>query len=199
MKAMRYEEDFNGMANETLVRTIAGAQVTTEATLTELSNMTIEELTSIKGIGKATAKKLLAAFELGRRLLDETTTRTLCETSIDIYQHLRPMMEKRDVELAYLVVMGNNFNVLKTVKLSEGGLTETAIDVRMIMRHVVSCNGTIIALAHNHPSGSLHPSRNDDVLTKQISEACKVMRVFFMDHIIIGDCNYYSYHDKGRL
>lgn len=199
MKAMRYEEEFNGMANETLVRTIAGAQVATEATLAELSNMTIEELTSIKGIGKATAKKLLAAFELGRRLLNETTTRTRCETSIDIYQHLRPIMEKRDVELAYLVVMDNHFNVLKTVKLSEGGLTETAIDVRVIMRHVVSCNGTVIALAHNHPSGNITPSKNDDMLTKQISEACRVMRVFLMDHIIIGDCNFYSYYDKGRL
>lgn len=196
---MRYEEEFNGMANETLVRTIAGAQVVTEATLAELSNMTIEELTSIKGIGKATAKKLLAAFELGRRLLNETTTRTRCETSIDIYQHLRPIMEKRDVELAYLVVMDNHFNVLKTVKLSEGGLTETAIDVRVIMRHVVSCNGTVIALAHNHPSGNITPSKNDDMLTKQISEACRVMRVFLMDHIIIGDCNFYSYYDKGRL
>ena len=196
---MRYEEEFNGMANETLVRTIAGAQVATEATLAELSNMTIEELTSIKGIGKATAKKLLAAFELGRRLLNETTTRTRCETSIDIYQHLRPIMEKRDVELAYLVVMDNHFNVLKTVKLSEGGLTETAIDVRVIMRHVVSCNGTVIALAHNHPSGNITPSKNDDMLTKQISEACRVMRVFLMDHIIIGDCNFYSYYDKGRL
>lgn len=199
MKAMRYEEEFNGMANETLVRTIAGAQVVTEATLAELSNMTIEELTSIKGIGKATAKKLLAAFELGRRLLNETTTRTRCETSIDIYQHLRPIMEKRDVELAYLVVMDNHFNVLKTVKLSEGGLTETAIDVRVIMRHVVSCNGTVIALAHNHPSGNITPSKNDDTLTKQINEACRVMRVFLMDHIIIGDCKYYSYWDKGRL
>ena len=196
---MRYEEEFNGMANETLVRTIAGAQVATEATLAELSNMTIEELTSIKGIGKATAKKLLAAFELGRRLLNETTTRTRCETSIDIYQHLRPIMEKRDVELAYLVVMDNNFNVLKTVKLSEGGLTETAIDVRVIMRHVVSCNGTVIALAHNHPSGNITPSKNDDMLTKKISEACRVMRVFLMDHIIIGDCKYYSYWDKGWL
>lgn len=196
---MRYEEEFNGMANETLVRTIAGAQVATEATLAELSNMTIEELTSIKGIGKATAKKLLAAFELGRRLLAEKECKKYCECSLDIYQHLRPIMEKRDVELAYLIVMDNHFRILKTVKLSEGGLTETAIDVRMIMRHVVSCNGTVIALAHNHPSGNTTPSKNDDVLTKQISEACRVMRVFLMDHIIIGNCNYYSYYDKGRL
>lgn len=196
---MRYEEEFNGMANESLVRTITGAQVTTEATLAELSNMTIEELTSIKGVGIKTAKKLLAAFELGRRLLAEKSEKKQCETSIDIYQYLRPMMEKRDVELAYLVVMNHNFRILKTVKLSEGGLTETTIDVRMIMRHVVSCNGTVIAIAHNHPSGSPQPSRNDDILTQNVSKACGVMRVFFMDHIIIGGCNFYSYHDKGRL
>lgn len=196
---MRQEEDFNGMANETLVRTITGAQVATEATLAELSNMTIEELTSIKGIGKATAKKLLAAFELGRRLLAEKECKKYCGCSLDIYQHLRPMMEKRDVELAYLVVMGHNFRILKTVKLSEGGLTETAVDVRVIMRHVVSCNGTVIALAHNHPSGSLQPSKNDDILTQNVNKACGVMRVHLMDHIIIGGGNYYSYYDKGRL
>lgn len=196
---MRYEEEFNGMANEALVRTITGAQVNTEATLAELSNMTIEELTSIKGVGAKAAKKLLAAFELGRRLLAEKSEKKQCETSLDIYQHLRPMMEKRDVEYAYLIVMNQNFNVLKTVKLSEGGLTETAVDIRMIMRHVVSCNGSVIALAHNHPSGNLQPSRNDDFLTRKVDEACEIMRIFFVDHVIIGDGGYYSYRDKGNL
>ena len=190
--------NFNGMANEELVRTIAGTPVHTDNTLRELSNMSIEQLTSIKGVGEKTAKKLLAAFELGRRLLAETMSRTAIYSTEDLYNHLRPMMQGIDNEVAYLVVMNQQQRVLKTVELSKGGLTETAVDVRIALKHALLCNGTVIALAHNHPSGDPKPSRNDDTLTKQFSEACKVMRIFFMDHIIIGD-DYYSYHDHGRL
>ena len=190
--------NFNGMANEELVRTIAGTPVHTDNSLRELSNMSIEQLTSIKGVGEKTACKILAAFELGRRLLAETMSRTAIYTSEDLYNHLRPMMQGRDEETAYLVVMNQQQKVLKTVELSKGGLTETAVDVRIALKHALLCNGTIIALAHNHPSGNPKPSRNDDTLTKQFSEACKVMRIFFMDHIIIGD-DYYSYHDHDRL
>ena len=68
-----------------------------------------------------------------------------------------------------------------------------------LMRHIVINKGTIIAIAHNHPCGSPSPSKNDDLLTTQISKACDIMRIFFMDHIIIGDNAYYSYHDKGRV
>lgn len=190
--------NFNGMANEELVRTIAGTPVHTDNSLRELSNMSIEQLTSIKGVGEKTACKILAAFELGRRLLAETMSRTAIYTSEDLYNHLRPMMQGRDEETAYLVVMNQQQNVLKTVELSKGGLTETAVDVRIALKHALLCNGTVIALAHNHPSGNPKPSRNDDTLTKQFREACKIMRIFFMDHIIIGD-DYYSYHDQGWL
>lgn len=190
--------DFNGMANEELVRTIAGTPVHTDNSLRELSNMTFEQLTSIKGVGEKTAKKLLAAFELGRRLLAETMSRTAIYTSEDLYNHLRPMMQGRYEETAYLVVMNQQKKVLKTIEISKGGLTETAVDVRIALKHALICNGTVIALAHNHPSGNPKPSRNDDTLTRQFQEACKVMRIFFMDHIIIGD-NYYSYNDNGRL
>ena len=108
-------------------------------------------------------------------------------------------MEFRNTECAYLVIMNQNFKEIKTIKISDGGVTETAVDVREIMRHVVINKGTIIAIAHNHPCGSPSPSKNDDLLTTQISKACEIMRIFFMDHIIIGDNAYYSYHDKGRV
>lgn len=191
--------NFNGMANEELVRTIAGTPVHTDNTLRELSNMSIEQLTSIKGVGEKTAKKLLAAFELGRRLLAETTQRTNISSSNDLYNHLRPMMQGREIEVAYLVVMNQQQKVLKTIELSKGGLTETAIDVRVAIKHALLCNGTIIAIAHNHPSGNPSPSGNDNQLTKQFAVACKMMRIFFMDHIIIGDNRYFSYNDEGRL
>lgn len=196
---MKLEENYNGMANEQLVRTITGTDVSVNNSLRELSNMSVKELTSIKGIGEKTAKKLLAAFELGRRLLAESPERKRLDLSIDIYNHLRPLMEQQNVESAYLVCMNNNFEELKTVKLSEGGYTETVLDVRVIMKHAVLNNATIIAIAHYHPSGSPLQSKQDDKLTFDIKKACEMMRIYFMDHVILANNRFYSYHDTGRL
>lgn len=193
-------EEFNYMCNEDIIRTITGTKVDSlEPTLTDLSNMSVEELTQIKGIGKATAKKLLAAFELGRRMLSEHVCRINLSSSIDVYNYLHPTMSHLDHEEARLLIMNNNFCLLKDIRLSIGGLTETSMDVRQIMKQVVLNNGAVIALAHNHPSNNPTPSKNDDHLTFNISKACDVMRIFLSDHIIIADDGYYSYKDKGRL
>lgn len=197
--------EFNYMCNEDLVRTISGTKENileseeVNNSLTKMANMTEEELCSIKGVGKATAKKILAAFELGRRLLSEKTERKDLGSSIALYQHLKPLMSHLDRETAYLVIMNQNFKEIKTVKLSEGGLTETAIDVRVIMRNIVTCNGTIFAIAHNHPSNNATPSKNDKLITAQIAKAAEVMRLFFMDHVIISNEGFYSFHDHGVL
>lgn len=196
---MKYEEEFSGMVNETLIRTITGTDVHTDNSLRELSNMTIEQLASIKGVGEKTAKKILAAFELGRRLLQERTKGAKLDTSLALYQHLRPMMEQREVETAYLVVMNQAFKEIKTVKISEGGLTETAVDVRLILKHALLANGTVVAIAHYHPSGNPTPSKLDDNLTFSVEKACHAMRLFFMDHIILANGTFYSYHDRGRI
>lgn len=195
-------EEFNiMMCNEDIVRTITGTHVefNKDYTLTQLANMSVEELMKFKGIGKATAKKLLATFELGRRLLTEETYRNDLGSSLDLYNYLRPRMSHLESECAYLVVMNQNFKELKTVKISDGGVTNCYMDVRAIIRHTIGCNGTVIAVAHNHPSNSVTPSKNDDLVTKKIADACNMMDIYFMDHIIIGDRNFYSYHDKGRL
>lgn len=193
--------EFEGMANEGLIRTICGTDVTEvkDMSLRTLFNMSDTELTSIKGVGKKTAEKIKAAFELGLRLVEERTYRNSLDSSLALYNRLLPLMSNREVEHSYLIIMNQNFKELKIVELSKGGITETCMDVREIIRHTCINRGTIIAIAHNHPSGEPTPSRNDDELTKQIADACKVCRIFFMDHIIIGDGNFYSYHDKGML
>lgn len=193
--------EFEGMANESLIRTICGTDVTEvkDMSLRTLFNMSDTELTSIKGVGKKTAEKIKAAFELGLRLVEERTYRNSLDNSLSLYNRLLPLMVNREVEHSYLIIMNQNFKELKVVELSKGGITETAIDVREIIRHTCINRGTIIAIAHNHPSGDPRPSRNDNELTKQITDACKVCRIFFMDHVIIGDGNFYSYHDKGIL
>lgn len=168
--------------------------------LTALGKMSMYEMQVVQGIGDCKALAILAALELGKRkAMEKQGYRPDLGSSIAIYNFLHPMMADLQVEEAHLLLMNQNFKLLKHVKLSVGGITDTSVDVRRIMREAVMCNATIVALAHNHPSGSLYPSKDDDRLTTQIHKACEVMRLFFMDHVIITDGAFYSYHDKGKL
>lgn len=89
--------------------------------------------------------------------------------------------------------------VLGWTVISKGGITETPADVRMIMQSALLCNATCIMLCHNHPSGNLNPSRDDDKLTEKIRKACEIMRIYLMDHLIISENGYYSYRERGRI
>lgn len=168
--------------------------------LSTLGHMSIEELTSFKGIGEAKAITILAACELGkRRQFEGALQRTSFESANDIYEYLLPKVRDNDVEEAYVIYLNNALKLIKTVCLSHGGLTETAVDVRRVMREAVLCNATALVLAHNHPSGNLRPSSNDDRITGQVKDACKIMRLHFNDHVIVTENGYYSYREEGKL
>ena len=168
--------------------------------LNTLGKMTIRQLMDYKGIGEAKAITILAACELGKRRQMETPEeRPDMGTATRIYNHMRPMMQDLDVEEFWVLLLNQHYRLIKKVRISHGGITETAVDIRIIMREAVLCNATIIALAHNHPSGSLNPSREDDMLTNNVKKASSTMNIHFMDHIIITDNNYYSYRESGRL
>lgn len=142
----------------------------------------------------------LAALELGkRRAVEKLGSKPDMGSSLAIYNYMLPQMADLKVEQAHAVFMNQNFRLIKSVKLSEGGITETSVDIRILMREAVLSGATIMAFVHNHPSGNTQPSKADDVLTQQIAKACQVMRLFFMDHVIVTDGAFYSYHDKGRL
>lgn len=141
-----------------------------------------------------------AAIELGkRRAVEKLGSKPDMGSSLAIYNYMLPQMADLKVEQAHVILMNQNFRLIKSVKLSEGGITETSVDIRILMREAVLSGATIMAFVHNHPSGNTQPSKADDVLTQQIAKACQVMRIFFMDHVIVTDGAFYSYHDKGRL
>ena len=168
--------------------------------LNTLGKRSINELQKYKGMGPAKAITLLAACELGkRRALDKIGTRPEIACSQAIYDLMLPRMQDLNVEEAWILMMNQNFKLSKAERVSHGGYTETAVDIRFIMRETVLNNATVLALCHNHPSNSSQPSQNDDMLTRQIQKACNIMRIFFMDHVIVTDGKYYSYHDKGKL
>ncbi len=167
--------------------------------LNTLGKMSLHELMQYNGIGEAKAITILAACELGkRRQREQPEQRPELSTATRMYNYLHPRMQDLDVEEAWVLLMNQNFKLIKSLRLSHGGITETAVDVRLIIKEAVLCNATILALAHNHPSGSIRPSREDDRLTQSVKQACDVMRIHFADHIIVADGCYYSYHEQGK-
>lgn len=168
--------------------------------LATLSKMSLGQLMDYKGIGEAKAISILAACELGKRREGaEMPERKKFGTAMDIYNHLWARMRDLDVEESYVILMNQAYREIKTMRLSHGGITETAVDVRLVMKEALLNNATVIAIAHNHPSGNARPSRDDDMLTRKIGEACQTMRIHFLDHVIITDGNYYSYREQGKL
>ena len=167
--------------------------------LNTLGKKTIHDLMAYKGIGEAKAITILAACELGKRRQAETPEeRPDLGSATKIYRHMHHLMQDLDVEEFWVLLLNQHYRLIKKVRISHGGITETAVDVRIIIREAVLSNATILAVCHNHPSGSLSPSRADDDLTKTIQKACEIMRIHFMDHVIVTDGQYYSYHELGR-
>lgn len=165
-----------------------------------LAKATCRELTDVNGIGIMTACRIMAAIELGRR-------RQVCAamqkkdlgSATAIYEHMRPLMADLDVEEAWIILMNQNYKLIKSQRISHGGITETAVDIRIVIREAILANATILALCHNHPSNNPSPSSDDDRLTQRVKKACETMRIYFLDHLIICDGQYYSYAERGRL
>ena len=168
--------------------------------LNTLGKLTIRQLMDYKGIGEAKAITILAACELGkRRQQEKPEERPDLSTATRIYNHMHPLLQDCDVEEFWVLLMNQNYRLIRKMCISHGGITEVAVDIRIIMREAVLANATILAVCHNHPSGNLRPSEMDNQLTSSLQKACQVMRIHLQDHVIITDGAYYSYHEKGRI
>lgn len=168
--------------------------------LNTLGKARFEEFEDIEGVGTQTACKIMAAVELGKRRQAATAElRPDMSTATRIYNYMLPKMQDLNHEEFWVLLMNQNYKLLKAERISIGGITETSADIRIIMREAVLNNATILAAVHNHPSGSLTPSRADDTLTTAIKNACSVMRIHFLDHVIVTDGAFYSFHEMGKL
>jgi DNA repair protein RadC len=168
--------------------------------LNTLGKARFDEFEDIEGVGTQTACKIMAAVELGRRRQTATAElRPDMTTATRIYNYMLPKMQDLNHEEFWVLLMNQNYKLLKAERISIGGITETSADIRIIMRDAVLNNATILAVCHNHPSGSISPSRQDDMLTQSIQKACQLMRIHFLDHVIVTDGAYYSYHEQGKI
>lgn len=190
----------SGSRNETAVELMKRVLHDCNNNLNTLGKKSVGELAEYKGLGPAKAVTILAACELGkRRQGQDAEERTNLGSPDNIYQYMRPKMQDLDVEEAWILLMNQNYRLIKSKCISHGGLSETSVDVRVIMKEALLSNATVLALCHNHPSNNPSPSINDDKITQCVKKACETMRIFFLDHIVITDGNYYSYREEDKL
>jgi DNA repair protein RadC len=168
--------------------------------LGELGRLTIGDLMKIKGIGQARAVTIAAALELGRRRQASIPLdKPVISTSGDIAGYLQVRLQdyRHEVFAVLFLNRANKVNHFEIV--SEGGITGTVADPRIILRRALEENAVSIILCHNHPSGSLKPSRADEQLTAKLKEAVRLLDIAVIDHIIVSESGYYSFADEGLL
>ena len=168
--------------------------------LIELGKLSLTDLMKIKGIGEAKAITIAAALELGRRRQSAAPLgKPVMQTSGDIADYLKTKLKDYRHEV-FAVLYLNRANKINHFEIiSEGGITGTVADPRVILRRALEKDAVNIILCHNHPSGSLKPSRADEQLTVKIKEAAKFLDITVLDHVIVSEDGHFSFADEGIL
>ena len=168
--------------------------------LPELGKRSVKELMKVKGIGEAKAISIVAALEIGRRRqASSSMEKSFVSSSSDVAQYLQSLLRDHRHEV-FAVLFLNRANKINHFEIiSNGGITGPVADPRIILKKALDEDAVSLILCHNHPSGSLKPSRADEELTFKIKEAAKYFDIKVLDHIIVSESGYYSFADEGIL
>lgn len=189
-----------GNAAESAVDLAKRLLVSSGNSLNNISDMSLRELSQIKGIGQAKAISLLSAFELGKRTRAEKVEVSMqIHNSHDVVNLMQDKIAYLDHEEFWAIYLNHANRILKTVQISKGGITGTEVDTRIVMQEAVLNKATQIILCHNHPSGSVRPSKADIQLTDKLRSAAELMDLLLVDHLIIHKERYYSFAEEGRI
>lgn len=173
---------------------------TSSNNLSELGKQSVKDLMKFKGIGEAKAVTIAAALELGRRRNDGSTlSRKRITSSSSVFEVLQPIIGDLSHEEFWVIYLNNSNRILEKQQLSKGGITGTLVDVRLVLKTALALNAVGIILAHNHPSGTLKPSKSDKQLTQKLKVAAASLDVKVLDHIIVTEKAYFSFADDGLL
>ena len=168
--------------------------------LNRLAKLSVNDLMKFKGIGKAKAISIIASLELGRRRRTaDVLEKAKIGGSKDAFQILQLKLEDLPHEEFWIVLLNRANKVIDTKLVGRGGVSSTVVDSKVIFSFALESLASGIILAHNHPSGNLKPSNSDIRLTKKIVDAGKIMEVPVLDHIIVGDNDYFSFADEGLI
>lgn len=170
--------------------------------MSKLVSMGVSDIVArYKGIGPAKAITLLAALQLGIRAAADAAAidRKPIKSAEDIYRRISARMQWLHHEEFWVLYLSRSNEVIYEYQLSKGGMAATVVDVRIIMRFALEKSAASIILVHNHPSGNLSPSMEDQSLTQKVSDAAKFFDISVLDHIIISHSGYYSFRDHGLI
>jgi DNA repair protein RadC len=190
----------SGSRNETAVQLAQRMLSDYGHDINKLARLNLNELKKYKGVGLAKAVNVAAAFEIGRRRsLTDKEERVKITSSKIAYDILNKTLSDLPHEEFWALILNRANNVVKQECISKGGISSTVVDARLICKAAVENNASAIILAHNHPSGQLVPSMEDKNITKKLKEALQLFDIALLDHIIVGDGDYFSFGDEGLL
>jgi DNA repair protein RadC len=172
--------------------------------LDTLSRCSVPELAAIRGIGKAKALHLVAAFDLGRRLARETFTRQKLDSPELVYELIAPELRMLHKESLRVLLLDTRYRLIRTEEVSLGSVNESIAHPREVFRPALLISAFAIIVVHNHPSGDPTPSQADHSLTRRLAEAAELLQIKLLDHIIVGAPAegrppYFSFKEAGVL
>lgn len=168
-------------------------------TLSELVRLNVHELTQIEGIGPSKAISIISSFELGKRRYSESISPTeKIARSSQVYELFRDLADL-PYEAFWILLLKRNNTVITKKRISEGGVSSTIVDVKIILKYALETLSSSIILVHNHPTGNPSPSEQDILITQKVKEASKYMDISLFDHVIIGQDCFFSFSDEGLM
>lgn len=191
-----------GIAGKSVIQLCGEILAAYDGHLSKVARLSVADLgREFKGIGPAKALSLLAALELGARSeADASALADPCIVSSEqAYQCIKHRLRHIAQEEFWVIYLSQSARVLGVRNISRGSITATVVDVRLVLRYALEYGSPSMILAHNHPSGNLSASVQDDKLTQRIKQAAELMEIKVLDHLIVTDGGYYSYRDNGRL
>jgi len=190
----------SGNSEETAVELSRRILENVKNNLNELGKLNVAGLKKFKGIGEAKAISIIAAMELGRRRnLSSALVMDKITGSNDVAAYLRPMIGDLPHEEFWVLFLNRQNKILDKQRLSQGGMTGTVIDVRLVIKMALEKHAISLIFAHNHPSGNLDASDADRKITRQLKDAASIMDIPLLDHVIITQGGYFSFADEGLL
>lgn len=185
-----FDNDYRALNESELIY-----KVTNRKEFSTNKEMTFEEI--LESLTPARKEVAEAAIELYKRFKNRKPGKIL--SSADIYNYMYSVMADLNHEEFWVVFLNQSSGVIKRKRMSVGAIDATAVDVRLILKEAFSCCAVAMVVLHNHPSGAVKPSREDDKITESIANAGKLMNIKLIDHLIISYGKYYSYSDEGKL
>jgi len=190
----------SGSRNETAVELSKRILASVENNLNQLSKLSINDLQNFKGIGEAKAISIVAAMELGkRRKVSDILEKAKIDSSKDVFEIFASVLCDLPYEEFWVLFLNRANKIINKQKISQGGVSGTVIDIRLVLKQAIEKLASGIILCHNHPSGNIQPSKSDIDITKKLKDAAKLMDINVLDHIIVTDNEYFSFADKGLI